>query len=1150
MRKKINDCHFISGSNYHFTWWPMTKSLIILFTIFILLFLPSSTYSTSSNIGQRKVRRSFPSYLPSKQKPNVTILMMFPDIDRFIPNLKSLLIVYDYVVHHYQIEKWLHINLQAKDSNCSISLAPHKLVSAMLSNIPDVVFGPFCDLAVAPVARLLHFQNIPLITMGAVSNEFTLQRQTMYSTLFRFGYRTDELGSLIVKLLQYYKWSFVKFLYEDTPKPWHECQVLLRPIAHTFASNQIRSDNRKITNHDIKDNFKSIFIDFISNNASVSLWCVSPRTFRSAILTANKLGFVNGEYVFIYLDTVLTQENTDEKSLAVRQPWFDPNETVSEVNENARRAFETVLFVRQRLYTGERFRRFAADVVEFARDTNRTKQLTHESIGTDETNFYDAVVTYFKALKMHYENHFIQQTADDDEKIIYPSLDAHTFKSMICNRSIGGTNRNITLNHICDRIDIGYTVYDLNPDNGELEAVVAYPAEPFSSENKQLQWLNESRLIYFIDKNASFIRDTPRCGFNNIKCPKKTLIPIWGWIIISLSSIIVLLLIVGFVLYRRAKFEAELKAMQWLIKWEDLTTRTLLHNGVATPSFNKLSSSLKDLSVQKSRSSVSSYRSTDSESGGQSKQTFTKTAVYKSSIVALKRFHKGKLETTRALQLEVKAMQDLTHDHIARFIGICTDPKHQYIVTEYCPKGSLQDILENDEIKLDTMFKHSIMHDIVKGMQHVHNSQIGSHGNLKSSNCVVDSRFICKITDFGLPTLRSNNNKDSSPGVDRDYTYYRNRLWTAPELLRDGNVPAAGTMKGDVYSFGIILQEIEIRNGPFYLRDQELEPSAIVENVKSGSLLRPSIEAGECNSEIVNLMKRCWSEDPNERPDFTDIRQVMRRINKDGESGNILDNLLKRMEQYANNLEGLVEERTSDYLAEKKKAEELLYQLLPATVAAQLMTGQPVTAESFECVTIYFSDIVGFTKLSSESTPFQVVDLLNDLYSVFDAVTENYDVYKVETIGDAYMVVSGLPTRNGDLHAREIARLSLALLNGVINFRIRHRPDTQLLLRIGIHSGPCVAGVVGLKMPRYCLFGDTVNTASRMESNGKALRIHISSSTKEILQKLGNFELKCRGDIEMKGKGKQRTYWLLGEKDGLSAQHSLVNWKDETVDEH
>ncbi|CAF0852137.1 unnamed protein product [Adineta steineri] len=1109
--------------------------------MFILIFLPSSIYLTPSSIGQRRIIRS--SLSPSIRKPNITILMMFPDIDGFIPNLKSLIIVYEYIVDLYKISEWLNINLQIKDSNCSISLAPHMLVKTMLSTIPDVVFGPFCDLAVAPVARLLHFQNIPLITMGAVSNEFTLQRQLMYSTLFRFGYRTDELGALLVKLFQYYKWSFVKFLYEDNPKPWHECQVLLRPIAHTFASNQIRSDNRKVTSHDIKDNFKSIFVDFISNNASVSLWCVNPKTFRSAVLTAQKLGFVNGEYVFIYLDTVLTQENTDEKSLAVRQPWFDPNEVDNEINDNARRAFETVLFVRQRLYTDDRFRRFAANVVDFARKTNRTKQLTHESIGTDETNFYDAVVTYFKALKEHYSNRNLTDASYIGDTIIYPSLDARTFKTMICNRSIEGANKNITMNHICDRIDIGYAIYDMDPDTGELEAVVAYPAEPFTSENKQLQWLNDSRFIYFIDNNSTHITDTPRCGFNNIKCPKKTLIPIWGWIIVSLSSIIVILIIVGFILYRRAKFEAELKAMQWLIKWEELVTRTLLHNGVATPSFNKLSASQK-------RSSVISHRSNDSDLREQSKQTFTKTAVYKSSIVALKRFHKIKLETTRALQLEVKAMQDLTHDHIARFIGICIDPKHQYIITEYCPKGSLQDILENEEIKLDSMFKHSIMHDIVKGMQHLHNSQIGSHGNLKSSNCVVDSRFICKITDFGLPTLRSNTNKGSPLGVVKDFAYYKNRLWTAPELLRDANPPAAGTVKGDVYSFGIILQEIELRNGPWYLRDTELQASAIIESVKTGSLLRPSIEVGDCSTDIRQLMKVCWNEDPNERPEFSEIRQVMRRINKDSDSGNILDNLLKRMEQYANNLEGLVEERTSDYLAEKKKAEELLYQLLPPTVAAQLMIGQPVTAESFECVTIYFSDIVGFTSLSSESTPLQVVDLLNDLYSVFDGVTENYDVYKVETIGDAYMVVSGLPTRNGDLHAREIARLSLALLNAVLNFRIRHRPDKQLLLRIGIHSGPCVTGVVGLRMPRFCLFGDTVNTASRMESNGKALRIHVSSSTTAILQKFGAFELKFRGEIEMKGKGKQRTYWLLGEQGGLSAQHSLVNWDDETVDEH
>lgn len=120
---------------------------------------------------------------------------------------------------------------------------------------------------------------------------------------------------------------------------------------------------------------------------------------------------------------------------------------------------------------------------------------------------------------------------------------------------------------------------------------------------------------------------------------------------------------------------------------------------------------------------------------------------------------------------------------------------------------------------------------------------------------------------------------------------------------------------------------------------------------------------------------------------------------RENETGNIVDNLLKRMEQYANNLEGLVEERTQDYLDEKRRCEELLYQLLPKSVAAQLILGKPVIAEVFEQVTIYFSDIVGFTHLSAASTPMQVVDLLNSLYTCFDSIIEHFDVYKVSDCG-------------------------------------------------------------------------------------------------------------------------------------------------------
>ncbi|CAG2106470.1 unnamed protein product, partial [Medioppia subpectinata] len=240
-------------------------------------------------------------------------------------------------------------------------------------------------------------------------------------------------------------------------------------------------------------------------------------------------------------------------------------------------------------------------------------------------------------------------------------------------------------------------------------------------------------------------------------------------------------------------------------------------------------------------------------------------------------------------------------------------------------------------------------------------------------------------------------------------------------------------------------------------------------------------------------------------------------IDRNVESGTILDNLVNKMEEYANNLESLVEERTADFLEAKSKAEDLLYQLLPKYVTSQLIAGQSVTAEAFDCVTILFSDIVGFTCLSAQSTPMEVIDFLNDLYICFDSIVGNFDVYKVETIGDSYMVASGLPMKNGDLHAREIARMSLSLLNAVMSFTIRHKPDQQLKVRIGIHSGPVVAGIVGLKMPRYCLFGDTVNCASRLESTALPLKIHISSATKQILDKFDKqFKLELRGDVHIR----------------------------------
>ncbi|GBP27757.1 Soluble guanylate cyclase 88E [Eumeta japonica] len=213
---------------------------------------------------------------------------------------------------------------------------------------------------------------------------------------------------------------------------------------------------------------------------------------------------------------------------------------------------------------------------------------------------------------------------------------------------------------------------------------------------------------------------------------------------------------------------------------------------------------------------------------------------------------------------------------------------------------------------------------------------------------------------------------------------------------------------------------------------------------------------------------------------------------------------------------------------EMKRTDELLYQMIPKQVADRLRNGEnPIdTCEMFDSVSILFSDVVTFTEICSRITPMEVVSMLNAMYSIFDTLTERNRVYKVETIGDAYMVVSGAPEKE-DNHAEKVCDMALDMVDAITDLK---DPSTgsHLSIRVGVHSGAVVAGIVGLKMPRYCLFGDSVNTASRMESTSEAMRIHISQTTQELLSP--TYMVTERGEIQVKGKGSMKTYWLEGRE--------------------
>ncbi|GAU89493.1 hypothetical protein RvY_02040 [Ramazzottius varieornatus] len=257
------------------------------------------------------------------------------------------------------------------------------------------------------------------------------------------------------------------------------------------------------------------------------------------------------------------------------------------------------------------------------------------------------------------------------------------------------------------------------------------------------------------------------------------------------------------------------------------------------------------------------------------------------------------------------------------------------------------------------------------------------------------------------------------------------------------------------------------------------------------------------------------------RPGSVNVKPMLRLATE-------MQSFVERMDQYTDNLESLLAEKTSELKTQKAQLDGLLSQLLPIEVARKFMEGERVAPMCFQSATVYFADIAGYMNIVNQSTAVEMVEFLNALYRMSDAVVANYDAYKVETIGDADLIASGIPVPNGKKHASELAKLSLQMSKAFDDFRIPHRPNEAPRIRIGLHTGHCCAGIVGTHIPKYVLFGDAVSTATKLEGSGLPGRVHISGATAEILTELGGFVLERRGEIQIKGKKNFETFWVNG----------------------
>jgi len=251
-----------------------------------------------------------------------------------------------------------------------------------------------------------------------------------------------------------------------------------------------------------------------------------------------------------------------------------------------------------------------------------------------------------------------------------------------------------------------------------------------------------------------------------------------------------------------------------------------------------------------------------------------------------------------------------------------------------------------------------------------------------------------------------------------------------------------------------------------------------------------------------------------------------------GVLGQAIDSMAARLAAAFGNAEQKAEEAQAQARAlaeERHRSEKLLHNILPAIIAERLQKGESLIADTYPEVTVLFADIVGFTKLSAQLGPREIVSMLNDVFGLFDELVVKHKLEKIKTIGDCYMVVGGVPDRSAT-HCQQVARFALAALKSLEEYAADF--PNPMRIRIGMHTGTVVAGIVGTQKFAYDLWGDVVNIASRYETTGTPNKIHVSDAVRVRLE--DDFIFEDAGEVDLKGKGMMRSWFLVGDKEGAA----------------
>ena len=654
-------------------------------------------------------------------------------------------------------------------------------------------------------------------------------------------------------------------------------------------------------------------------------------------------------------------------------------------------------------------------------------------------------------------------------------------------------------------------------------------------------------------------KDTPECGYDGMKCQKKKKLDAM-LILVPFAS--VLFLIVGYKVYKKQKYENELMRKEGIISFDDLEfpphimrqleetsrSREFGAPGKAgkssqniisrsnetvndsadeenrnaskdwkkeekfktTPSGSPLSGSSRvtqetgmtlsqilQLGIKKRPSNISKWQKLKSVGWSNAATgSVSLVAKYQHRNVLVKVLPMQDLFLDREILVEMKLVRDLIHPNLNPYVGFCAERDPVSLVSLYCMKRSLMDVLLNEDIQLDWIFRHTFCMDISSGLQALHESKLQTHGRLTSKNVLVDNRWICKLADYGLFHLK--DKQTHNPDEDEEERY-KALLWTAPEsILQESN---RRTKCGDIYSFGIIMSEIINRVEPF-ASYKTYSAKNIVHFIHKRCIppLRPLVRlSAGMDGRLLDLMRSCWDENPQERPTIGQVKNQLRTVMKGVHDANsLMDNIIEMMEKYAQGLENTIKERSEQLEHERDKVEKVIHRQLPKSVSEKVKAGEYWKPKRRANATILQFEVAKFSSFLDICEPHQIVDLIHDVYRIINIAIQNEDVFKVSTDRDQVAIVCGIPDKN-EKHAIVMASIALKIMGSLATYRFRHVNDEKVKFKIALNSGSIVGAIVGLSIPVFNVIGATVDECQRMIGLTPPLRILVGAATHSLL---------------------------------------------------